>query len=91
MKVNVFRVGRWLTIIGVALWIAGCIRDFVNLQAWRADWLLLLGMLGFTAAGVGVIVGAAWVTGRIVRWFFGVPVGLDSRVPSPSDVKAVFD
>ena len=43
MKVNIFREGRWLTLLAILLWLGGSLRDAINLQLWSGDWSLVLG------------------------------------------------
>ena len=86
VKVNVFRIGRWLTGAAVLVWLAGCIRDFVYFEAWNMQGLHLAGVLAFTAVGVGAIIGVAWGIGKILRQLLRVPSGRDFRPDDPAQV-----
>ena len=87
MRVNIFRIGRWLSGGIVGIWLAGCIRDAIFLDILSAAWSIVLMAFGFTLAGVAVIIAVAWGIGRVVRRVLGVPLGRDFR---PNNQGQVF-
>ena len=78
MKINIFRVGRWLEAL-IALWMVGCLLDYISLGGWTAEASILLIAIAFVAAGVAVIVCVAWVIGWTVRRALRIQRGRDFR------------
>jgi hypothetical protein len=79
MKINIFRVGRWLEAILIALWMVGCLLDISMVGGWNAERPVLLTLIGVIFAGVATIMFASWAIGRTVRRALRIPRGRDFR------------
>lgn len=79
VKVNIFRIGRWVEAALIALWLIGCLNDFIFLELWKAKASVLLIAISFTATGVALIMLGAWAIGWALRRIKGIPRGRDFR------------